>query len=127
MLRPPGPRYRSRVSGKGRLVYSTETGSVCPRCGWPARECRCSKSAEEPVPAKVVAKLRLETAGRGGKSVTVVDGLPRNAAFVEGLAKELKRTLGTGGTAAEGAVEIQGDHRDRLRAFLSKRGFLVKG
>jgi translation initiation factor 1 len=115
------------VSGRGRLVYSTETGSVCPRCGWPIKECRCSKAAEEPVPAKVVAKLRLETAGRGGKSVTVVDGLPRNAAFVESLAKDLKRTLGTGGTATEGAVEIQGDHRDRLRTLLSKRGFLVKG
>jgi translation initiation factor 1 len=115
------------VSEKGRLVYSTETGSVCPRCGWPARECRCSKVAEEPVPAKIVAKLRFETAGRGGKSVTVVDGLPRNAAFVESLAKELKRALGTGGTAKDGGVEIQGDHRDRLRALLAKRGFLVKG
>lgn len=115
------------MSGKGRLVYSTETGSVCPRCGWPAPECRCSTAVEEPVPAKVVAKLRLETKGRGGKSVTVVYDLPRNAAFVEGLAKELKRALGTGGTATEGAVEIQGDHRERLRAHLSKRGFLVKG
>jgi len=115
------------VVGKGRLVYSTETGSVCPKCGWPESACRCSSKADEKVPAKVVAKLRLETKGRGGKSVTVVDGLPRNAAFVESLAKDLKRTLGTGGTAMEGAVEIQGDHRDRLRTLLSKRGFLVKG
>lgn len=115
------------MSEKGRLVYSTGIGSVCPHCGWPARECRCSKVAEEAVPAKVVAKLRLETAGRGGKSVTVVDGLPRNAAFVEGLAKELKRALGTGGTATDGAVEIQGDHRERLRALLANRGYLVKG
>ncbi len=76
---------------------------------------------------KVVAKLRLETAGRGGKSVTVVYGLPRNTAFVEGLAKELKRALGTGGTATEGGVEIQGDHRDRLRKLLAGRGISVKG
>ncbi len=79
------------------------------------------------MPAKVVAKLRLETRGRAGKSVTVVDGLPRNAAFLEGLAKELKTALGTGGTAKEGCVEIQGDHRDRLRALLSGKGFAVKG
>lgn len=115
------------MSGRGRLVYSTESGSVCPKCGWPRSACRCSKTAEEPVPEKPVAKLRLETKGRGGKCVTVVDGLPRNAAFVESLAKELKRTLGTGGTAREDCVEIQGDHRDRLRPLLSKRGFVVKG
>jgi translation initiation factor 1 len=115
------------VAGAGRLVYSTESGSVCPKCGWPAGDCRCSKPAEEPVPSKPVAKLRLETKGRGGKSVTVVDGLPRNSAFVEGLAKELKGALGTGGTARDGCIEIQGDHRDRLRPLLSKKGFAVKG
>jgi translation initiation factor 1 len=115
------------MSGKGRLVYSTEGGSVCPRCGWPAGDCRCSKPAEEPVPARPVAKLRLETKGRGGKCVTVVDGLPRNSAFVEGLAKELKGALGTGGTVKDGCVEIQGDHRGPLRPLLSKKGFVVKG
>jgi len=115
------------VAGRGRLVYSTEAGSVCPRCGWPARDCRCSTAAEEPVPAKIVAKLRLETKGRAGKSVTVGDGLPRNSALVEELAKELKGTLGTGGTAKEGCVEIQGDHRERLRLLLAKKGFTVKG
>ncbi|MFI5180453.1 MAG: hypothetical protein ACHQPI_03585 [Thermoanaerobaculia bacterium] len=115
------------MSGKSRLVYSTETGSVCPKCGWPESACRCSSKAEEKVPAKPVAKLRLETKGRGGKCVTVVDGLPRNAAFVEGLAKELKCALGTGGTARESCIEIQGDHRARLRLLLAKKGFTVKG
>jgi translation initiation factor 1 len=75
----------------------------------------------------VNAVLRLEKKGRAGKSVTVVDGLPRNASFVARLAKELKAALGTGGTAKEGCVEIQGDHRERLRALLRERGFLVKG
>jgi translation initiation factor 1 len=115
------------VTGGGRLVYSTEKGSVCPRCGWPRGDCRCSKAAEEPVSEKPVAKLRLETKGRGGKSVTVVDGLPRNAAFTAGLARALKSALGSGGTAKEGCVEIQGDHRERVRELLRQRGFLVKG
>ena len=115
------------MDGEGRIVWSSEKGSVCRGCGWPARECRCSRGAGEPVPPKVVAKLRLEKAGRGGKSVTVVDGLPRNVRFVESLAKELKGALGTGGTAKEGRVEIQGDHRERLRALLAKKGFAVKG
>lgn len=127
MLRRDGARYLRQVGGDGRLVYSTGIGSVCPRCGWPARDCRCSRATEEAVPARLVAVLRLETKGRGGKSVTVVDGLPKNAGFVGRLAKELKSALGTGGTAREGCVQIQGDHRERLRALLRQRGFTVKG
>jgi translation initiation factor 1 len=109
------------------VVFSTGVGRVCATCGWPADDCRCSKKTEEPVPKKVVAKLRLETKGRGGKSVTVVDGLPRNEAFLEGLAKELKKACGTGGAVREGAVELQGDCRERLRTLLDARGYAVKG
>ena len=76
---------------------------------------------------KPVAKLRLETKGRGGKSVTVVDGLPRNEAFVGELAQALKKALGTGGTALESSIELQGDRRERLREILAARGFVVKG
>jgi translation initiation factor 1 len=103
---------------------------MCPRCGWPVADCRCSATPggrDEPVPDRPVAKLRVEKKGRGGKSVTVIDGLPRNRAFVEGLARELKQALGTGGTALDGGVEIQGDRRDRLRELLGAKGFRVKG
>ena len=110
-----------------RLVYSTERGSVCPVCGWPAAGCRCSRAAEETVPDKPVAKLRLETKGRGGKSVTVVDALPRNQAFLAELAHALKKACGTGGTAKDASIELQGDHREKLAALLAARGFLVKG
>lgn len=75
----------------------------------------------------MVVKLRLEKKGRGGKTVTVLDGLPRNSDFLEGLGKELKKLLGTGGTAGETLIELQGDHRATLRRILSERGFLVKG
>ncbi len=111
-----------------RPVYQTGKGRVCPKCGWPIHDCRCSKPAEEPVPAKKIAcVLRLEKKGRGGKTVTVVAGLPRNAGFVAGLAAELKRACGTGGTATDGAVEIQGDQRERLRPLLAARGWTVRG
>jgi translation initiation factor 1 len=113
--------------GRGRPVYSTETGKLCPTCGWPAGRCQCSSRLEEAVPARVTAKLRLESKGRGGKSVTVVDGLPRNAAYLEELLRSLKRSLGTGGTVREGALELQGDRRDALRTLLAARGFAVKG
>ena len=75
----------------------------------------------------MTAKLRIEKKGRGGKSVTVVYGLPRNAPFLKALAQELKRVCGTGGTPAEDSVELQGDLRDRVRDYLLKKGFSVKG
>ena len=79
------------------------------------------------MPPKIACVLCLEKKGRGGKSVTVVAGLPRNAAFLASLAAELKRACGTGGTAADGAVEIQGDQRERLRPLLAARGWVVRG
>ena len=110
-----------------RLVYSTASGRVCATCGWPADDCKCSSRVEEKVPPKVVVKLRLEKAGRGGKMVTILDGLPKNSDFLEGLGKELKKLLGTGGTAGDGLIELQGDHRATIRRILSERNFLVKG
>jgi translation initiation factor 1 len=117
------------VADRGRTVYSTDKGRVCPTCGWPANDCRCASTlarGAEPVPAKPVAKLRLENRA-SGKHVTIVDGLPDNREFVEGLARELKKACGTGGQAAGGAIELQGDQRERLRELLEKKGMLVKG
>ncbi len=112
-----------------RTVYSTGAGKLCTRCGWPARECKCSQHAgrDEPVPVRIVAKLRMEKAGRGGKTVTVVFGLPRNAPFLKALTQELKRACGTGGTAIEDGVELQGDLRERVREVLQQKGYAVKG
>ena len=112
-----------------RLVYSTDTAGRCPGCGWPQRNCQCSsrRPAEEALPAGVVAKLRLEMKGRGGKTVTVVDGLPQNATFLRELSQELKRACSTGGTVVAGGVELQGDLRTRVRDVLVKKGFVVKG
>jgi translation initiation factor 1 len=117
------------MAENARTVYSTAHGSVCPTCGWPARDCKCSSqfARNEPVPAKVVAKLRMEKKGRGGKTVTVVYDLPKNETFLKELAGELKRACGTGGSVADGAVEIQGDKRERLRDVLTKKGWTVKG
>ena len=114
-------------SGNSRVVYSTSQGRICPTCGWPADNCQCSRAREAPVPQRIVAKLRMEKKGRGGKTVTVVDGLPRNAEFLTELCTVLKKSCGTGGTVADGAVELQGDHRDRLRDLLTARGYTVKG
>lgn len=112
---------------KPRTVYSTETGRVCPRCGWPQKNCRCSVAVEERVPEKITARLRIEKAGRRGKTVTVVEGLPKNRDFLKDLTGELKKACGSGGTAGEDHIEIQGDHRDGLRKLLQRKGWIVKG
>ena len=115
--------------GDGRIVYSTGIGKVCPGCGWPVKDCKCSskRNADESVPGRVVAKLRMEKKGRGGKTVTVVYDLPQNAAFLKELAQELKRACGTGGAVSENTIELQGDLRDRVREYLTKKGWTVKG
>ena len=113
----------------GRTVYSTSVGRVCPGCGWPAKDCQCSskRKVEEAVAGRVVAKLRLEKKGRGGKTVTVVYDLPQNSDFLRRLAQELKRACGTGGAVADNTVELQGDLRERVRECLEKKGWVVKG
>ena len=100
---------------------------MCPTCGWPENDCKCSSRFEETVPARPTAKLRVEKKARGGKTVTVIDGLPRNATFLKALGQELKRACGTGGTIFETGVEIQGDMRERVRDLLLQKGFIVKG
>lgn len=112
-----------------RPVYATDAGRLCRACGWPERDCRCSTrfARDAPVPATIVAKLRLERAGRGGKTVTVVYDLPDNQAFLKDLAAELKRTCGVGGAVAGTTVELQGDQLARVRPLLAKKGWTVKG
>jgi translation initiation factor 1 len=112
---------------RGRTVYSTDKGRMCPSCGWPEADCRCSSKLAQAVPDRIAARLRISTAGRKGKTVTMVEGLPRNTGFLKDLAKELKRACGSGGTAGDDHVEIQGDHRETLRALLQKKGWVVKG
>ena len=83
--------------------------------------------SDAPVPSRIVAKVRMEKKGRGGKTVTVVYGLPQNAEFLKELSQELKRACGTGGTVVEGEVELQGDLRPRVRDVLARRGYTIKG
>jgi translation initiation factor 1 len=113
-----------------RTVYSTATEGKCAVCGWPQRSCKCSgqnRSANEPLPSRIVAKLRIEKKGRGGKTVTVVYDLPRNDAFLKELGARLKRECGTGGAVTESGIELQGEMRDRVRAILQGLGYTVKG
>ena len=77
-----------------RLVYSTGAGRACPKCGWPVADCHCSSNlrSDEPVPGKIKVNLSVEKRG-SGKLVTMIDGLPANRSFLEGLARELVEVL----------------------------------
>ena len=111
-----------------RIVYSTDVGSVCPGCGWPRRTCQCSgrAAATEPVPEHPVAKLRMEKKGRGGKTVTVVRGLAGDDATLHKVGRQLRTACGSGGTVKDGAIEVQGDHCDRVMELLKGQGHTVK-
>ena len=107
------------------MVYSTERGLVCPKCRVPVAKCRCGKEA--PIPAgDGIVRVRRETKGRGGKTVTAVSGVPLGGEALRNLASDLKRRCGTGGTVKDGVIEIQGDHREAIVAELTRRGFTAK-
>lgn len=76
-----------------------------------------------------IVRLSLETGGRKGKAVTVVDGLPKTEAFLSDLLKTLKQKCGSGGTlrmdGKDGILELQGDHRERVRVFLEEHQIKV--
>ena len=86
----------------------------------PARQPLAKPAASNSPPKIRVAR---EVAGRGGKGVTVITGLPLNAVELEELAGKLKRSCGAGGAVRGDRIEIQGEHRDRLVAELVKLGY----
>jgi translation initiation factor 1 len=88
-------------------------------------KCRCRKEALPPRGDGIV-RVRRETKGRAGKTVTAVEGVPLTGEALRELASELKRRCGAGGTLRGGVIEIQGDHRDAVVADLGRRGFTVK-
>ena len=117
---------------ENRLVYSTDPklNQKCPKCKELLVSCSCPK--ESAVKSRnFVAILRIEKQGRGGKTVTVIDGLPKINFFLKDLTKRLKNACGSGGTflmdGKDGLIEIQGDKRDQIRALLEKDGIRTKG
>jgi translation initiation factor 1 len=109
------------------IVYSTGQGRMCPGCRRPVAQCVCKTAAGKAVRADA-GKVRVsrQTQSRAGKAVTVITGLSLGPVELETLARELKRHCGSGGTVKDGAIEIQGEHRDAVLAQLTRRGFAAK-
>jgi len=107
-----------------QLVYSTEAGRMCPGCRQPLADCIC-KAQAAPVGSGVVRVSR-EKQGRGGKTVTVVRGLALAPEALAVLGKQLRAACGAGGTAKDGVLEVQGDHVERVLAWLQAQGHAAK-
>jgi len=114
----------SSFAGLGGLVFSTDAGRHCPDCSQPVDACTCSRTT---IPeGDGIARVRRETKGRGGKTVTTIGGVPLAEEPLKELASALKKRCGCGGSLKDGVIEIQGDHVELLLAELLKRGFKAK-
>jgi translation initiation factor 1 len=120
-----GVRKAQGLSGLGGLVYSTDSGRMCPVCRQPLAVCACSSSRPVPTGDGIVRVSR-ETKGRGGKAVTLVKGLALEEAALVALGKQLKAACGSGGTVKDGVIEVQGDHCERVVELLKAQGRVVK-
>ena len=114
-----------RKGAAGGLVYSTEGGRMCPVCRQAVSACTCRATAQVPAGDGVVCVSR-ETNGRDGKAVTLVRGLRLDAGALAALGKRLRTTCGSGGTVKDDAVEVQGDHVERVIGLLTTKGYKVK-
>jgi translation initiation factor 1 len=115
-------KFSSPVAG---LVYSTDSGRMCPSCRQPVAKCFCS-AAKPAFTTDGVVRVSRETKGRAGKGVTLIKGLALEPTALNDMGKQLKTACGSGGTVKNGVIEIQGDHVERVMEALKANGFVVK-
>jgi len=100
-----------------RLVYSTDQGRIKPEK---------DTSASKAPAGDGIIRISRETKGRNGKGVTIVSGFAMNESELKAFAKKLKQLCGTGGTAKQDRIEIQGDQREKILEYLVAQGFNAK-
>ncbi len=94
---------------------------ICPKCGLPKEICVCEEIAREQQNITVAVDRR-----RYGKMMTIVDGLNPHDLDLDSLISNLKSICACGGTIKDGRIELQGDHRSKVKAALEKLGFIVE-
>ncbi len=128
---PPPPPKKPATTAQGlaalsSLVYSTDQGRpgsrTCPQCRQSQADCRCAALQQAQPLGDGKVRVSRENKGRGGKTVTLVRGLPLPLAELETLGKQLRSHCGSGGTVKDGVVEVQGDHAERVLAWLQAHG-----
>jgi translation initiation factor 1 len=112
----PKPKSNS-LSDLGGMVYSTN----------PNYQPEASEESNETLgPSQQDLRVWLEKNHRGGKTATVVKGFIGSADDLESLGKTLKTKCGTGGSAKDGEIIIQGDHREKIMTILAQLGYKAK-
>lgn len=93
---------------------------ICSTCGLPEELCMCEQIAKEQQQIKILTDTR-----RYGKIVTVVEGINSSDIDMEDLARKLKTRCAAGGTYKDGKIELQGDHKKKVKEVLEELGFSV--
>lgn len=93
---------------------------VCPKCGLPKEICVCEEIAREQQNITIAIDKR-----RYGKMMTVVSGINPHDLDIDTLISNLKSICACGGTIKDGRIELQGDHRTKVKEALEKMGFIV--
>ena len=112
-----GKKKKKKNTSQSEIVYSTnldfnyDTGE---------------EQHETLPPQQQQLYVKREKKGRGGKEVSIVTGFVGNEEDLKDLGKELKKSLGVGGSAKEGEIVIQGEHRDKIVEILTKKGYKTK-
>ena len=116
--------------------YSSEHGRMCPHCGLPSARCQCRANPRtggrgggpqlSNAEGDGIVRVGRSSKGRGGKTVTLVEGVQLSPDELRELARDLKKLCGTGGALKDETIEIQGDQRDTVAESLAERGFKVK-
>jgi translation initiation factor 1 len=101
--------------GSGGYVYSTDPDFTFPGG---------KQEDSTPAPAQQQLRVRLDTRHRAGKAVTLVEGFQGKPEDLEDLGKKLKSFCGTGGSAKDGEIIVQGDQREKVMQWLSKNGYV---
>ncbi len=94
---------------------------ICSVCGLPEELCMCEQIAKEQQKIRILTDTR-----RYGKIVTVVEGIDSTDIDLDDLARKLKTRCAAGGTAKEGRIELQGDHKRKVKEVLEELGFSVE-
>ena len=114
----------SKSSGS-RAVYSTELGRLCPQCQRAIAACVCGTGRPADAGDGLV-RIHRESKGRGGKAVTVIQGIPEHPDKLKLICKQLKQRCGVGGAVKGSQLEIQGDQRSTCKQLLETMGYRVK-
>ncbi len=94
---------------------------ICPKCGLPKELCVCEDIAREQQKIDITVDKR-----RYGKMMTIVDGINSSDLDIDALITKLKKKCASGGTIKDGKIELQGDHRAKVKETLEEMGFMVE-